>query len=100
MLFALRKKYKDERIDLMQSLVEIFMYSSIGVHIRKDIAEFCKCKSEYWMQTDYDENMLEYWRLTNGNYVVKFKKYGELDGDNDVLNTLPSPLIKELFFKY
>ena len=36
--------------------------------------------------------MLDYWKLPNGNYIVKLKKDGVLEGDNDVKNTLPSQL--------
>ena len=44
------------------------------------------------MQTEYDENVLDYWRLPNGNYIVKFEKDDGSDGDNDVKKTLPSHL--------
>ena len=73
-VFTSRQKYKDEGTDLMQSLVKIIMNSLYGVEIRKDIDEFYKCKSEHWKQTEYDDNVLDYWRLPNGNYIVKFKK--------------------------
>ena len=36
--------------------------------------------------------MLDYWKLTNGNYIVRFEKIDGLEGDNDVKNTLPSHL--------
>ena len=76
----------------MQSLVKLIMNSLYGVQIRKDIDEFYKCKSEFWMQTVYVETVLDYWRLPNGNYIEKLKNDDGLDGDNDVKNTLPSPL--------
>ena len=38
-LFTLRKKYKDEKNDLMQGLVKLIMNSLYGVQIRKDINE-------------------------------------------------------------
>ena len=44
------------------------------------------------MQTEYDDNVLDYWTLQNGNHIVKKKKKDGLDGDNDVKNTLPSHL--------
>ena len=44
------------------------------------------------METEYDENVLEYWKLPNGYYIVKVKKDDGLDGKNDVKNTLPSHL--------
>ena len=89
-LFALRQKYKDEHNDLMQGLVKLIMNSLYGVQIRKDIDQSYKCKSQYWMETEYDENVLDYWKLPNGNYIVKLKKDDGLEGDNDVKNTLPS----------
>ena len=54
-LFVLRQKYKDAGNDLMQKLVKLIMNSLYGVQIRKDIDQFYKCKSEHWMQTEYDE---------------------------------------------
>ena len=43
-LFASRKKYKEERNDLMQVLVKLMMNGLEGVQIRKDIFEFYICK--------------------------------------------------------
>ena len=77
----------------MQDLIKLVMNSLYGVQIRRDIDEFYKCKSEHWMRTEYDEIVLEYWRLPIGTYIVKFKKKDDgLYADNDVKNTLPSLL--------
>ena len=91
-LFALRQKYKDEHNDLMQGLVKLIMNSLYGVQKRKDIDQSYKCKSQHWMETDYDENVLDYWKLPNGNYIVNLKKDDGLEVNNDVKNTLPSHL--------
>ena len=92
-LFALNQKYKDEKNDLMQGLVKLIMNSLYGVQIRKDINESYSCKSETWMKTEFDENVLDYWRLSNGNYIVKMKNDDGLDGDDcDIKNTLPAVL--------
>ena len=91
-LFALRQKYKDEKNDLMQGLVKLIMNSSYGVQIRRDINESYSCKSETWMKTEFDENVLDHWKLTNGNYIVKMKKDDGLDDDCDIKNTLPAVL--------
>ena len=61
-LFALRQKYKDEHNDLMQKLVKLFLVSLYGVQIRKDIDQSYKCKSQHWKETEYDENVLDYWK--------------------------------------
>ena len=87
-LFALRQKYKEEKNDLMQGLVKLIMNSLYGVQIRKDIKESYYCKSETWMKTEFDENVLDYWKLPNGNYIVKMKKDDGLDDEYDIKNTL------------
>ena len=91
-LYALRQKYKDEKNDLMQGLVELIMNSLYGVQKRGDISESYYCKSETWMKTKFDENVLDYWKLPNGNYIVKMKKDDGLDDDCDFKNTLPAVL--------
>ena len=44
------------------------------------------------MKTEDDENVLGYWKLPNGNYIVKMKKDDGLDDDCDIRNTLPEHL--------
>ena len=73
-MFALRQKYKYEHNDLLQRLVKLIMNSLYGVQIRRDIDQSYKCKSATWMKTEYDEYMLDSWKLPNGYYIVKFKK--------------------------
>ena len=73
-LFALRKKNKDEHNDLMQGLVKLILNSLYGVQIRRDIDESYKCKSQHWMETEYDDNVLDYWKKSNGKYIVKLIK--------------------------
>ena len=58
----------------MQGSAKLIMNSFYGVQIRKDVNELFYCKSEIWMKTEYDENVLDYWKLTNGNYIVKTEK--------------------------
>ena len=76
----------------MQGLVKLIINNLYGVQIRKDINESCKCKSQKWMETEYDENVIDYLRLPNGKYFSKLKKNDGLEGDNDVKNTMPSHL--------
>ena len=40
------------------------------------------------MKTEYDENVLDYWKVPNGNYFVKMRKDDGLDDDCDIENTL------------
>ena len=42
------------------------------------------------MKTEVDENLLDFWKLPNGNYIVKRKKNDGLDDDCDIKNTLPA----------
>ena len=83
-LFALRQKYKDEKNDFVQGLVKLIMNSLYGVQIRKDITESYYCKSKILMKTEFDENVLDCWKLPNGNYIVKMKGDDGLDDDCDI----------------
>ena len=73
-LFSKRQKCKDESNELMHKLDKLIMNSLRWVQTRKDSNEFYKFKSQHWMETEYDENVLGYWRLPNGYYFVKMKK--------------------------
>ena len=73
-MFILRQKYKDEKIDLVQGLIKEKMNSLYGIQIRKDINGSYYCKSETWMKTENDENVLDYRKLPNGNDIVRIRK--------------------------
>ena len=83
-ILALRQKYKDEKNESMQGLVKLFNNTLHGVQIRRDINESYYCKSETWMKTEFDENVLDYGKLPNGNYIVKMKNDDGLDDDSDI----------------
>ena len=70
-LFASGKKYKDEKINLGQGLVKLILNSLYGVEIRKYNKESYYCQSEIWMKTEYDENVLDYWKLPKGFFLSK-----------------------------
>ena len=72
-LFALRQKYKEKNNDVMQLLVKMIMNALYGELLRQDITESYQCKSEMWMQTESDERVLDYQKITFGNYIVKMK---------------------------
>ena len=88
-LFALRQKYKDENNDVMQLLVKLLMCSLYGEQIRKDIEEKFACKSEYWMQSEYDERVKNYWKVSGINYIVKMIDDAGLEDEVKKLNTMP-----------
>ena len=72
-LFALREKYKEENNDVMQLLVKLIMNALYGEFLRKDSIENNQGKSETWMMSEYDERVLDYHKINNGNYIVKMK---------------------------
>ena len=88
-LFALRQKYKDENNDVMQLLVKLLMNSLYGENIRKNIEEKFACKSEYWMMTEYDERVKDYWKISGNNYIVKMIDDAGLEDEVKKLNTMP-----------
>ena len=77
---------------MRQISVKLTLNSLYGVQIRRDIDESYRCKSQHWMETEYDDNVLDYWKLPNGIFIVKLKEDDGLDYDKDVKNTIPSQL--------
>ena len=88
-LFALRRKYKDENIDVMQLLVKLLMNSLYGENIRKNNEEKFACKSEMWMQREYDERVKDYWKISGINCIVKMIDDKGLEDEVKKLNTMP-----------
>ena len=88
-LFAFRQKHKKENIDVMQVLVELIMISLYGEQIRKEITYFYECKSEKWMMSEYDERIKEYWRTSQGDYIVKMIDDKGLGDEVKNLKTMP-----------
>ena len=50
------------------------------------------------MKKENDENVLDYWRLPDGNFLVKLKKDDVLDDDNDVENYITKSY-RSFYFK-
>ena len=73
----------------MQLLLELLLNSFFNERIRKDIEQNFACKSEYWMMTEYDERVKEYWRLSHGNYIVKMINDKRLEDDVKRLYIMP-----------
>ena len=88
-LFALRQKYKDENNEVMQLLVKLLMNSLYGENIRKDIEEKFVCKSRMWMETEYDERVEGYWKISGIRYIVKMIDDAGLEDENKKVNTMP-----------
>ena len=88
-LFSLKQKYKDEGNDVLQLLVKILMNSLNGENIRKYIEEKFACKSEEWMNSEYDERVKEYWKISGNNYFVKMIDGAGLEDECKKLNTKP-----------
>ena len=92
-LFALRQKYKNEKIDVMQLLGKLIMNALYGEFLRKDITESYQCKSETWMMSEYDERVLDYQEIHYGKNIVKMKDDEGLLDEIKKANTLPLQLV-------
>ena len=57
MLFALRQRYKNEGNALMPALVKLVMNALYGIQIRKYFIDFYKCRSQQYMETEYDDEV-------------------------------------------
>ena len=53
----------------MQLLVKLLSNSLYGKQIRKYIDDQCFCISEYWMQTEDDERVKDFWRTIKLYFV-------------------------------
>ena len=73
----------------MQLLVKLLMNSLYGENIRKDIEEKFACKSEMWMQTEYNERVKDYWKISGINYIVKMTDDKGMEDEVKKLITMP-----------
>ena len=64
------------------------MNSLNGEQIRKDIEESYQCRSEMWMQTKYDERVLNYQKIIYGNYIVRLRDDEGLQDEVKKVNTM------------
>ena len=85
----MRLKNKDQNIDVIQILLKYLMNSFYGERIGKDIEEKIACKSEYWMMSEYDDRVKDYWKISHGNYIVKMIKDAGLEDEVKKLNKMP-----------
>ena len=76
----------------MQKLVKIFVNSLYGENNRNDFTEECNSKSEHWMSTEYDERVLEHWKLPTRDYIKKLKQNDGLESETNLKNTMPAHL--------
>ena len=68
------------------------MNSLYGENVSEDFNEEHTCKSELSTNSEKDENVLDYWKLLKGEYVVKLKQDDDLETDTDLENTMPAHL--------
>ena len=85
----MRQKYKDKGNEVMQLLVKLLLNSLYGEQIRKDIEEKFARNFEMWMQTEYDERVKDYWKISNINYIVKMIDDPGLKDEIKKINTMP-----------
>ena len=69
--------------------VKVIMNSLSREQNRKNNEESYSGKSEHWVQTEYDERVLDYQKFIYGNYIVKLKDDAGLDDEVDKVNTMP-----------
>ena len=86
-MFASKQKSKRWRYWFIARFSFSIMRSLYDVQIRINIKEFYKCKSQKWMETGYDDNVLAYWSFPNRYFVTKLKHDDGLDDKNNLKNT-------------
>ena len=88
-LFALGQTYEDEKNDVMQLWVKLLMRILYGEQTRKDIEEEFTCKLKYWMVSEYDKIVEDYWKVSHGTYFVEKIDDKGLEDDIKKLFTMP-----------
>ena len=73
----------------MHLMVKLLMISLCAENIRKEFEESFDCKSEYWLMSEYDERVKDYWRKSHGNWIVKLIDDKGLEDEVKKLNTMP-----------
>ena len=87
-LFALGQKEKDENIEVMHLPVNLLLNSLFGEQILKDIEEKFACKSDYWMMSEHDQRVKDYWKISLCNYIVEMIDDKGLGGEVNKSNTM------------
>ena len=88
-IFDFRQKYEDEKNEVMQILVNLLVNSVHGEQIRRDIEKIFACKSEYWMFSENDERIKEYWKLSHSIYIVKMTDDAGMEDEVKRVYTMP-----------
>ena len=88
-LFAWKQNFKDENDDIMQLLLKCLMNSLYEESIRKNFDESFACKSEYWMLSENDKRVKDYWKVSHGIYIVKMIDDAALEDEVKKLDTMP-----------
>ena len=73
----------------MPLLVKLSVNCFNGEQIGKDIEEQDECKSEYWMLTEYDEGVKDYWKKSDGNCIVRPAQDERIDDKTEKTNLIP-----------
>ena len=68
------------------------MNSLYGEQILRVFEERYSCKSEHWMMTEYDEEVLNYQKTNYGNYIIKTEIDEGLQDEVKEVNTMRLPL--------
>ena len=76
-----RNKFKEENKTLLQTLTKKISNSVFCGCIRRDIEESYKCVTQSWMKNEYDDSVIEWFPLKNGNIIVKIKDKEGVDDE-------------------
>ena len=92
-LFALRQKKVKMKINMLcKNWWNFYWLVYTGSNLEKIFEEKFACNSEYWMMSEYDERVKEFWRLWHGNYIVKLVDDAGSEDEVKKLNTMPLDL--------
>ena len=76
-----RNKFKEENKTLLQILTKKVSQSVYGGCMRKVIEESYKCVAQNGMKNEYDESVIEWFALKDGNIIVKIRDKEGVDDE-------------------
>ena len=73
-LFTLGQTFEDEGNALMQKIVISIINTLYGIQIHRYFSQFYKCNKQNWIETEFDDNVLDYSKSTKWKLFSKIEK--------------------------
>ena len=76
---AKRNKYKKRKKNILQNQTKKVSNAVYGYTIKSDVENVYKCVSSYWMKTQYDDRVIEWFPLKDEKKMVRIIDHEGVD---------------------